>query len=89
MIRLREEIASVMGDSAHPTKEQIRKMPYLSCVIKESKYSFPSIPSPVTKEVRSSSLPPPPPPRVHLITVKPFGQRFYLLVVALTQIVPY
>ncbi|KAH1958975.1 hypothetical protein KXW21_008052 [Aspergillus fumigatus] len=61
MIRLREEIASVMGDSAHPTKEQIRKMPYLSCVIKESKYSFPSIPSPVTKEVRSSSLPPPPP----------------------------
>lgn len=62
MIRLREEIASVMGDSAHPTKEQIRKMPYLSCVIKESKYSFPSIPSPVTKEVRSSSLPPPPPP---------------------------
>jgi hypothetical protein len=43
MIRLREEIASVMGDSTHPTKEQVRKMPYLSCVIKESKYPFPPI----------------------------------------------
>jgi hypothetical protein len=43
MIRLPEEIASVMGDSAHPTKEQIRKMPYLSSVVKESKHPFPSI----------------------------------------------
>ena len=35
--RLRKEVSSVMGDSEHPTREQIRKMPYLGCVIRESK----------------------------------------------------
>lgn len=35
MQRLREEVTSVMGDSVHPTREQIRKMPYLANVIKE------------------------------------------------------
>ena len=37
MNRLRSEIYSVMGESEHPSREQIRRMPYLACVIKESK----------------------------------------------------
>ncbi|KAL9606063.1 MAG: hypothetical protein Q9179_000743 [Wetmoreana sp. 5 TL-2023] len=36
MQRLREEIRSAMGDKAHPTREDIRRMPYLAMVIKES-----------------------------------------------------
>lgn len=36
MNRLRKEVSSVMGSSQHPTREQIKKMPYLSYVIKES-----------------------------------------------------
>lgn len=36
MDRLRREISSVMGASEHPNREQIRKMPFLACVIKES-----------------------------------------------------
>ena len=34
--RLRHEIASVMEGGQLPTRDQIRKMPYLACVIKES-----------------------------------------------------
>lgn len=43
MNRLRSEISSVMGDENHPTREKIRRMPYLANVITESKfppYSF-------------------------------------------------
>lgn len=36
--RLRVEISSVMGDAEYPTREQIRQMPYLACIIKESTY---------------------------------------------------
>lgn len=36
MKRLRQEIASVMEGGQVPTRDQIRKMPYLACVIKES-----------------------------------------------------
>lgn len=36
MERLRREIASIMEVSPTPSREQIRKMPYLACVIKES-----------------------------------------------------
>jgi hypothetical protein len=36
MERLRHEIASVMEGGQLPTRDQIRKMPYLACVIKES-----------------------------------------------------
>ncbi|KAG2010662.1 hypothetical protein GB937_007628, partial [Aspergillus fischeri] len=57
MIRLREEIASVMGDSAHPTKEQIRKMPYLSCVIKESLRLYPPVPLNNREAIRTTILP--------------------------------
>jgi cytochrome P450 len=37
MDRLRCEISSVTMDTAHLTREQIRKMPFLSCIIKESR----------------------------------------------------
>lgn len=36
MQRLRAEVTSVMDEAEYPTRERIRKMPYLSCVIKES-----------------------------------------------------
>lgn len=36
MNRLRDEVSSVMGESENPTREQIRRMPYLFCVVKES-----------------------------------------------------
>ncbi len=36
MERLRGEIAAVMVEAASPTREQIQKMPFLGCVIKES-----------------------------------------------------
>ena len=36
MERLRKEVVSVVSDAAHPTREQIRRMPYLANVIKES-----------------------------------------------------
>ncbi|KAF4248003.1 hypothetical protein CNMCM8980_006467 [Aspergillus fumigatiaffinis] len=57
MIRLREEIASVMGDSTHPTKEQVRKMPYLSCVIKESLRLYPPVPLNNREAIRTTILP--------------------------------
>lgn len=41
MARLRKEISSVMGSSGHPSREQIKQIPYLACVIKESGYSVP------------------------------------------------
>src|ERR1700722_5897049 len=40
--RLRHEIDSTMARSSAPTRSDIRKMPYLSLVIKESKLNFPS-----------------------------------------------
>ena len=36
MKRLREEVHTIVGYKKHPTREQIRKMPYLSMIIKES-----------------------------------------------------
>lgn len=36
MESLRQEVRSVVGYVEHPTREQIRKMPYLAMVIKES-----------------------------------------------------
>ncbi|TVY80279.1 Cytochrome P450 [Lachnellula suecica] len=38
MNRLRSEIAAVMGASEQPSREQIRRMPFLACVIKEIPY---------------------------------------------------
>ena len=36
MDRLRQEVLSVVGDAADPTREQIRRMPYLANVLIES-----------------------------------------------------
>ncbi|KAF7114046.1 hypothetical protein CNMCM5793_007026 [Aspergillus hiratsukae] len=57
MFRLRKGIASVMGDSVHPTREQIRKMPYLSCVIKESLRLYPPVPLNNREAIRTTILP--------------------------------
>ena len=38
MARLRSEIGSVLGDGEHPSREKIRKMPYLAMVVKESEH---------------------------------------------------
>lgn len=43
MVRLRKEVSSVMGDLPHATREQIKKMRYLSCVIKESRWACVSV----------------------------------------------
>ena len=42
MNRLREEIVSVIGEEHHPTREQIRRMPYLANVVKESQCRNPT-----------------------------------------------
>ena len=36
MERLRQEVLAIVGYTEPPTREQIRKMPYLAIVIKES-----------------------------------------------------
>ena len=36
MERLRREIRSALGDEEYPTREQLRKIPYLTLVIRES-----------------------------------------------------
>ena len=41
MERLREEVHTVVGQTEHPSREQIRKMTYLAIVIKESMHSTP------------------------------------------------
>ncbi|KUJ10994.1 cytochrome P450 [Mollisia scopiformis] len=38
------EISSVMGASEHPSREQIRRMPFLACVIKESLRLYSPVP---------------------------------------------
>ncbi|KAL9046879.1 MAG: hypothetical protein Q9214_000405 [Letrouitia sp. 1 TL-2023] len=44
MQRLREEVQSVMGNDVYPSRDQIRKMPFLNSVIKESLRLFPPVP---------------------------------------------
>lgn len=44
MSRLREEIISVIGEEHYPTREQIRRMPYLATVVKESLRLYPPVP---------------------------------------------
>ena len=57
MDRLREEIKSVMGHEESPSREQIRKMPFLACVIKESLRLYPPVPLNNREAVRTTILP--------------------------------
>ncbi|KAJ5846654.1 hypothetical protein N7534_010323 [Penicillium rubens] len=57
MERLRREIASVMEGGTTPSREQIRRMPYLACVIKESLRIYPPVPLNNREAVRTTILP--------------------------------
>ncbi|OXV09344.1 hypothetical protein Egran_02892 [Elaphomyces granulatus] len=57
MDRLRREIYSVMGDSEIPSREQIRKMPYLAYVIRESLRLYPPVPLNNREAVKTTILP--------------------------------
>ncbi|KAF2177492.1 cytochrome P450 [Zopfia rhizophila CBS 207.26] len=57
MNRLRQEVSSVMRYSLNPTREQIRKMPFLACIIKESLRLYPPVPLNNREAVRTTILP--------------------------------
>ncbi|KAM7212185.1 cytochrome P450 52A13 [Rhypophila decipiens] len=57
MDRLRREVAAVMGDQAVATREQIRKMPFLACVVKESLRLYPPVPLNNREAVKTTMLP--------------------------------
>ncbi|KAI1081970.1 n-alkane-inducible cytochrome P-450 [Whalleya microplaca] len=57
MERLRSEVAGVMGGSHYPSREQIRRMPFLACVVKESLRLYPPVPLNNREAVRTTILP--------------------------------
>jgi len=57
MNRLRHEVRMVMGDLTNPTREQIRKMPFLACVVKESLRLYPPVPLNNREAVKTTILP--------------------------------
>jgi cytochrome P450 len=57
MERLRTEIENVMGGSTSPTRDQIRKMPFLACVVKESLRLYPPVPLNNREAVKTTLLP--------------------------------
>ncbi|KAL8780804.1 MAG: hypothetical protein Q9213_006305 [Squamulea squamosa] len=57
MQRLRNEVKSVMGNAVHPSREQIRKMPFLTMVLKESLRLFPPVPLNNRTATRTTILP--------------------------------
>jgi cytochrome P450 len=61
MDRLRREVSSVMGESEQPNREQVRRMPFLACVIKESKESRTRLIIPQAEYVTGLRLYPPVP----------------------------
>jgi hypothetical protein len=56
MDRLRSEVSMVMGDEVHPSREQIRRMPYLGSVITESRCAPLGSTALLTLTYRPSSL---------------------------------
>ncbi|KAI1323340.1 cytochrome P450 [Xylariaceae sp. FL0255] len=57
MARLRLEISAIMGDSPEATREEIRKMPFLACVVKESLRLYPPVPLNNREAARTTVLP--------------------------------
>ncbi|KAK3297985.1 cytochrome P450 [Chaetomium fimeti] len=57
MERLRREVKDVMGDLTNPVREQIRKMPFLACVVKESLRLYPPVPLNNREAVKTTLLP--------------------------------
>ncbi|KAK5662661.1 hypothetical protein OQA88_8577 [Cercophora sp. LCS_1] len=57
MIRLRREVKAVMGDLTSPSRERIRAMPFLACVIKESLRLYPPVPLNNREAVKTTILP--------------------------------
>lgn len=57
MERLRSEVSAVMGDLTNPTRDQIRKMPFLACVVKESLRLYPPVPLNNREAVKTTLLP--------------------------------
>ncbi|KAI0392750.1 cytochrome P450 [Xylariaceae sp. FL0594] len=57
MQRLRHEISTVMGGDTEPTRERIRNMPFLACVVKESLRLYPPVPLNNREAVRTTVLP--------------------------------
>ncbi|KAI7777865.1 cytochrome P450 [Diaporthe eres] len=57
MKRVREEISMAMRDETHPTREHIKKMPFLACVVKETLRLYPSGPVNNREAIKTTSLP--------------------------------
>ncbi|KAK5995964.1 Cytochrome P450 [Cladobotryum mycophilum] len=57
MARLRKEVRSIMGNSTSATREQLRRMPFLACVVKESLRLYPPVPLNNREAIRTTILP--------------------------------
>lgn len=57
MTKLRAEIASVIGACKRPTRNEIKQMPYLAQVVKESLRLYPPIPLNIRQATKTTILP--------------------------------